>query len=159
MLRVFITVAIPMSIVLGGLNACSTPTASSPTGDPAHAASSHTETAMLIEYLEIVTPEVDATCDTLAQTHGVTFSEPAPGLGGARTAALRDGGRIGVRAPMAAHETAVVRPYVLVDDIEAAVAAATAAGAEIAHPPLEIPGEGTFAIYILGGVQHGLWQR
>ena len=27
-----------------------------------------------------------------------------------------------------------------------------------AHPPLEIPGHGTFAIYIQGGVHHGLWQ-
>lgn len=25
-------------------------------------------------------------------------------------------------------------------------------------PPLEIPGKGTFAIYIQGGVDHGLWQ-
>lgn len=32
-------------------------------------------------------------------------------------------------------------------------------GAELAHPPLEIPGHGTFAIYFQGGVQHGLWQR
>jgi len=28
----------------------------------------------------------------------------------------------------------------------------------VAHPPLKIPGKGTFAIYILGGVDHGLWQ-
>lgn len=52
-----------------------------------------------------------------------------------------------------------MRPYWFVEDIEAAVAAAVAAGGEVAHPPLEIPGHGTFAIYIQGGVQHGLWQR
>ena len=46
----------------------------------------------------------------------------------------------------------------LVGDIESAVEAAAAAGAEIAHPPLKIPGQGTFAIYILGGIEHGLWQ-
>jgi predicted enzyme related to lactoylglutathione lyase len=51
-----------------------------------------------------------------------------------------------------------VRPYVLVEDIEGAVEAARAAGATIAHPPLELPGQGTFAIYVLGGIQHGLWQ-
>jgi len=51
-----------------------------------------------------------------------------------------------------------VRPYWLVDDIEAALAAAVAAGGEGAHPPLEIPGHGTFAIYIQAGVHHGLWQ-
>ena len=56
------------------------------------------------------------------------------------------------------HEGAVVRPYALVDDIESALGAAQAAGADIALPSTEIPGHGTFAIYILGGVQHGLWQ-
>ena len=30
---------------------------------------------------------------------------------------------------------------------------------EVAHPPMEIPGQGTFAIYIQGGIHHGLWQR
>jgi len=51
-----------------------------------------------------------------------------------------------------------VRPYWLVDDIEAAVTAAVEHGAVVAHPPLEIPGHGTFAIYIQGGIHHGLWQ-
>jgi hypothetical protein len=32
-------------------------------------------------------------------------------------------------------------------------------GAEIAHPPMEIPGHGKFAIYVQGGVHHGLWQH
>jgi hypothetical protein len=114
---------------------------------------------MQIHYLEIVTPAVDAVCSTYEQSHGVTFSGPVAALGNARTADLADGGRIGVRAPMHETETPVVRPYLLVDDIAAAVAAATAAGAEIAHPPLELPGQGTFAILIQGGVQHGLWQR
>jgi hypothetical protein len=56
-------------------------------------------------------------------------------------------------------EGSVVRPYWLVDDIESAFAAAVESGAEAAHPPMLIPGHGTFAIYIMGGVQHGLWQR
>ena len=37
--------------------------------------------------------------------------------------------------------------------------AAAEAGAEIAHPPMEIPGHGKFAIFIQGGIHHGLWQR
>jgi len=32
------------------------------------------------------------------------------------------------------------------------------AGGEIAHPPMEIPDHGKFAIHIVGGVHHGLWQ-
>jgi len=47
----------------------------------------------------------------------------------------------------------------LVDDLDAAAAAAVTGGGEIAHPPMEIPGHGKFAIYIQGGIHHGLWQR
>lgn len=114
--------------------------------------------ALKVQYLEIVTPSVAETCEALAEAHGVVFSEPIAALGNARTASLHDGGRLGVRAPMRETEEPVVRPYVLVDDIEAAVKAAEAAGAEVALPPTLIPGQGTFAIYILGGIQHGLWQ-
>jgi predicted enzyme related to lactoylglutathione lyase len=111
-----------------------------------------------VQYLEIVTPSVNETCEALAQAHGLVFSEPIAELGNARTANLTDGGRIGVRAPMRATEAPVVRPYVLVDDIEAAVKAAEKAGATVALPPMNIPGQGTFSIYILGGIEHGLWQ-
>jgi predicted enzyme related to lactoylglutathione lyase len=110
-----------------------------------------------IQYLEIVTPDVDGVCSTYA-SQGVEFGDPDPGLGNARTARLASGGIVGVRAPMHEAEEPVVRPYWLVENIEAAVEAATAAGAEIAHPPLEIPGHGTFAIYFQGGVQQGFWQ-
>ena len=114
---------------------------------------------MQIHYLEIVTKEVDAVCAAYAAANGVQFGKPDAGLGNARTAALLGGGLIGVRAPMQETEEPVVRPYWLVDDIGAAVAAALEAGGEVAHPPMKIPGHGTFAIYIQGGVQHGLWQR
>jgi len=113
---------------------------------------------MQIQYLEIVTPDVDAVCAAYAIVHGVQLSEPEAGLGGARTADLVGGGRIGIRAPMHETEEPVVRPYVLVDDIEAAAKAAEEAGAEIAHPPMEIPGHGKFAIFIQGGIHHALWQ-
>ena len=113
---------------------------------------------MQTRYLEIVTPDVDAVCAAYEAAHGVRFADPEPALGNARTAPLGDGGRIGVRAPMSEVETPIVRPYLLVDDIEAAVKSAADAGAEIAHPPMELPGQGTFAIVIHGGVQHGLWQ-
>ena len=113
---------------------------------------------MFIQYLEVVTPDVNATCDALERLHGVSFGEPDVGLGNARTAALKGGGKIGVRAPMREDEQPVVRPYLLVEDIEAAVKAAQAAGAQVALPPMEIPGGGKFAIYIQGGIEHGLWQ-
>lgn len=53
----------------------------------------------------------------------------------------------------------MVRPYWLVKNIGSALAAAVGAGGKIALPPMEIPGHGTCAIYIQGGVEHGLWQR
>lgn len=113
---------------------------------------------MRVHYLEIVTPDVDAVCDAYAAALGGEFGDPEPGLGNARTASLADGGKVGVRAPMSDTEAPVVRPYWLVDDIEAALEAAVTRGAEVAHPPLEIPGHGTFAITIQGGIHHGLWQ-
>jgi predicted enzyme related to lactoylglutathione lyase len=114
---------------------------------------------MQIHYIEIVSKEVDAVCAAYAAATGVEFGEPDPRLGNARTTTLTGGGMLGVRAPMHEAEGPVVRPYWLVDNIESAVAAAVESGAEVAHPPMQIPGLGTFAICIEGGVQHGLWQR
>ena len=111
-----------------------------------------------IQYLEIVTPDLDATCDALAKMHGVEFSDPVMEFGGARTANLAGGGILGVRKPMRETELPVVRPYVLVENIDQVMETVKEAGAEIAMPPMPIPGRGKFAIYILGGIQHGIWQ-
>lgn len=113
---------------------------------------------MKIHYLEIVTPDVDAACTLYSTMHGVTFGDADPNLGGARTAKLDDGGTLGIRAPLRETETPVVRPYVLVDDIDTAVSAASASGAEIAMTPTEIEGYGQFAIVIEGGIESGLWK-
>ena len=128
---------------------------STPSAQDSHAPKEQT---MVAQYLEIVTPDVNATCDALAKLHSVSFSAPDVALGNARTAELKGGGKIGVRAPMRADEQPVVRPYLLVEDLATAVAAAEAAGATIALPHMEIPGHGKIAIYILGGIQHGLWE-
>lgn len=114
--------------------------------------------AMRIQYLEIVTTDVDAACALYSQMHAVTFGDADQNLGGARTAKLAEGGLLGIRAPLRDTEKPVVRPYVLVDDIKASVAAAAESGAEIAMPPTEIAGHGEFAIVIHGGIESGLWQ-
>jgi predicted enzyme related to lactoylglutathione lyase len=129
-----------------------------PTGSGETTESTAKGNLMKVQYLEIVTPDVDAFCKTYSKLHGVTFGESDPNLGNARTGELAGGGKIGVRAPMRETENPVVRPYVLVDDIQAAVDAAAEAGAEIAIPPMEIPGQGRFAIFIQGGIESGLWQ-
>lgn len=113
---------------------------------------------MKIQYLEIVTSDVDTLCKQYSAMHEMTFGEPDANLGGARTAKLNGGGLVGIRGPLRETETPVIRPYVLVDDIKASVAAAEEAGAEIAIPSMEIPGHGTIAIVIQGGIECGLWQ-
>jgi predicted enzyme related to lactoylglutathione lyase len=113
---------------------------------------------MKIHYLEIVTPDVETICTLYSKMYGVTFGDADQNLGGARTARLANGGMLGVRAPMHAGEQPVVRPYILVDDIEAAVAMAAKSGAEIAVPPMKLPGHGTCAIFIQSGIESGLWQ-
>ena len=113
---------------------------------------------MKTHYLEIVTAEVDAVCAAYDAANGVEFGDPEAGLGHARAAGMPGGGLVGVRAAMHAAEAPVVLPCWLVDNIEVAVAAAIKAGGELAHPSMEIPGHGKFAIYIQGGIQHGLWE-
>lgn len=115
--------------------------------------------SITVGFLEIVTPDPEGTCASLAAQLGAAFSDPVSTMGGARLADLPGGGRVGVRAPMHETETPVVRPYWLTTDIQAAWTAALDGGATEMHPPMEIPGEGWFAIYQFGGNQHALWQN
>lgn len=117
------------------------------------------EKSMQVWYLEVVTKSVDEVCAAYSAAGGLEFGKPDTRLGGARTAPLSGGGMVGVRAPMRETEAPVVRPYWLVKDIKAAVAAARKAGGQVAMDPTEIPGLGTFAIYVQGGVDHGLWEK
>ena len=114
---------------------------------------------MRIHYLEIVCNDVAAECAALSRVHGLSFGPAVADLGGARVAKAPDGSLIGVRAPLAAHEQPIVRAYLAVDDIARAVKDAEAAGGQIAYPPTRQGDTGTWAIYVLGGVQVGLWQK
>ena len=113
---------------------------------------------MKLHYLEIVSPDVDAICTAYEAAHNVQFGEADELLGGAKTCELPDGSIVGVRGPLRETEEPIIRPYWLVEDIEKAVNSAKAKGADIAVPPLEIPGKGKFAIYINGALDHGFWQ-
>ena len=128
------------------------------TDEPQSKKETQSEADMKIHYLEIVTTDTDALCNQYAAAHGITFNEPDASLGGARTAQLTDGGTIGIRGPLRETETPVIRPYVLVDDLKASVDAAAEAGAEVAIAAMEIPGHGTIAVVIQGGIECGLWQ-
>ena len=111
-----------------------------------------------IHYLEIVTLNVEQVCSAHAETFGIQFSDEIAELGGARTADLSTGGTLGVRAPMHEAEEPVTRPYYLVSDIEKALEDGKKGGAEVALPPMEIPGRGQCAILMFGATQSGLWQ-
>ena len=111
-----------------------------------------------VYYLEIVTEDIQAASDFYANAYGWRFEAEAPELGNARVAVLPDGCLCGIRAPMHEQETPIVRTYIRVADIDAAVKRAAELGAEIALEPMEIPGRGRVAIYVLGGIQQGLWQ-
>jgi predicted enzyme related to lactoylglutathione lyase len=113
---------------------------------------------MRVHYLEVVTTDVEAACKLYSAMHGVNFGDADANLEGARTAPLTSGGMIGIRATTHDGERSVTRAYILVDDIEAAVAAASKSGAEVAVPPMKIAGHGTCAIYFHGGIEAGLWQ-
>lgn len=111
-----------------------------------------------VHYLEIVTSEIAATRALYEALWGVSFGEAVAELGQAVTAKRLDGTLVGIRKPMADHEAPTIRTYVTVDDIAAAVKAAEVAGAKIAYPPTQQGAYGTFAIVIVGGAEHGLWE-
>lgn len=113
---------------------------------------------MKIRYLEIVTPEVDGTIAMFEQSLGASFSAPIAELGHARVADMSGGGRLAVRAPMHEDEAPVTRSYFAADNIDTATAQASGAGAELAHPVMEIPGQGQFSIVFQGQNQFGFWQ-
>ena len=51
---------------------------------------------MQIHYLEIVTPDVDASVALYSKIHGISFGAADESLGGARTAKLANGGTLGI---------------------------------------------------------------
>ena len=114
---------------------------------------------MRIHYVEIVCRDVASQCAALERVHGVSFGPPLADLGQARVAGAPNGSLIGVRAPLAEHEEPIIRTYLEVEDIAKSIREAEAAGAMIAYPPTKQGDTGMWAIYILGDVQFGLWQR
>ena len=111
-----------------------------------------------VHYLEIVTLDVEAARHLYSTAYGWRFQAMQAELGNAFVATLPGGSLCGIRAPMNEQEEPVVRTYLRVADLETAVQEAEQLGAEIALPSMELPGHGTIAIYLHGGIQQGLWQ-
>lgn len=111
-----------------------------------------------VYYLEIVTPDPKSAAGLFTKTSGWQFAPLDPALGNALVATLPDGSLCGIRAPLHVTEKPIVRTYLRVSDIESAAKDAAQMGATIALEPTEIPGRGTIAIYMFGGIEQGLWQ-
>ena len=114
---------------------------------------------MQAHYVEIVSKAVEKQCKALEQVHGLSFGPEVQDLGRARVAETENGVLVGIRAPLAEHEQPIIRTYFVVDDIAKAVKAAEAAGALVAYPPTKQGETGTWAIYMIDGIQYGLWQQ
>jgi predicted enzyme related to lactoylglutathione lyase len=120
---------------------------------------SERKSEVAVHYLEIVSNEADTLTELYERMHGLSFGPSDPELGQARVAAQADGGLVGIRKPLAAHERPIMRTYLAVGDVRQAVRTAEESGAMIAYPPTRQGDQGTFAIVIQGEVEHGLWQR
>jgi predicted enzyme related to lactoylglutathione lyase len=101
---------------------------------------------------------VSSTEGLYGEAYGWRFEAKGPEWGNSFVAILPDDSLCGIRAPLSASEKPIVRTYLRVTDIEAAVQEAERLGAEIALQPMEIPGQGKIAIYLHGGIEQGLWQ-
>ncbi|MCL1080029.1 hydroxylase [Parashewanella spongiae] len=111
-----------------------------------------------VNYLEIITPNVDQVCTSYSETLQVSFSEAIAELGGARTAALNSGDTLGIRTPMHDAEEPTTRPYYLVDDIKITVSEAENSGAQVLVPPMKTSHRSQCAIVSFDSIQNGFWQ-
>ncbi len=154
------TPALLATIVLTGFLGCQAPTHNARPGVHTDApASTKAADEVTSYYLEIVSNDVEALCAVYEAVHQLSFGPEDPDLGQARVAVMPDGSLLGIRAPMADHEKPTMRTYITVEDIESAAKKAEESGALIAYPPTKQGDRGTFAIFIQGEVEHGLWQR
>ncbi len=111
-----------------------------------------------IHYLEIVAEDALAARDFYSSAYGWQFEGPTPELGGAYIADLPGGGVCGIRGSLHEQETPTVRTYVRVADVEASTKRAEQLGATVALGPTELPGRGRIAIYLICGIEQGIWQ-
>ena len=111
-----------------------------------------------IHYLEIVTPDVEAACLLYSTAFGWRFQPSVPELGNAFVSTLPGGSLCGIRAPLHAEETPVVRTYIRVVSLELATREVERLGAKILLESMDLAGWGKISICEFGGIQQGLWQ-
>lgn len=113
-----------------------------------------------IAHTEVVTANVAGTKAFYERTFGWKFQNLGPDMGNYEMATLPNGMTYGLRAPQpgnAGDKPGVVN-YTLVPDVKKAVADAKKHGAQVMLEPQEVPGKGWFAICLVQGTPHGVWQ-
>jgi predicted enzyme related to lactoylglutathione lyase len=105
---------------------------------------------VVVEYLEIVTNDVDAVTALYQRIHVLSFGPSGPDLAHARVATRVDGTLVGIRKSLAAHEQPIIRTYLTVEDIQQAVNKADDSGATIAYRPTRQGTRGTLQSRFMG---------
>ena len=111
-------------------------------------------THLKIDYVELASRDIGATQGFLAKAFGWTFVDYGPGYQAFANAGL-DGG------VFQAGEEALTAPLVILkaDDLEAALAAVTTAGAQIVEPIFAFPGGRRFHFREPGGNEMAVWSE
>lgn len=111
-------------------------------------------THLKIDYVELASRDIGATQGFLAKAFGWTFVNYGPGYQAFANAGL-DGG------VFQADEEALTAPLVILkaDDLEAALAAVTSAGADIVKPIFAFPGGRRFHFREPGGNEMAVWSE
>jgi len=110
-----------------------------------------------IDYVEIAVTDMQAAQDFYGRAFGWQFTAYGEGYAGIRTAAESEGEEAGGLA--LASEVRGGGPLVLLysDDLEATLAAVTAAGGRIVNGPYEFPGGRRFHFTDPAGNELGVW--
>ena len=114
-----------------------------------------------IDYVELSVTDMQAARDFYGAAFGWSFTSYGDGYSGIRTSAEADGEEAGGLA-LAEGEPGAARrggPFVLLfsDDLDATLAAVTAAGGEIVNGPYDFPGGRRFHFVDPSGNELGVW--
>lgn len=106
---------------------------------------------MQIDYLEFSSPDLPATKDFFARAFGWRFNDYGPEYQELADAGISGGISAGSQTP----------PLVILkaEDLEAALAKVTEAGAEITRPIFAFPGGRRFQFREPGGTEMGVWSE
>ena len=111
-----------------------------------------------LSHFEVITNDVDGTKTFYEKAFGWKFQTFGPEFNNYVMGNLPNGTTCGIRTPENAEEKPGMLNYVLVKDVQQAVKDAKSLGAQVIAEPMEIPGMGWMAVYLVHGVPNAVWQ-